>query len=123
MLKAISEVYPSTRIGVKISPNGVFGDMGSADNHEAFTYYLSRFNDYNLGYLAVMNGLAFGYHELCPVVDLEHVKKHYKGTVMANCGYTPEQAEEDVSKGLADFVAFGRPYISNPDLTERLAQG
>lgn len=116
-----SGAYPASRIGFRISPNGVFGDMGSADNVEMFTYVAREMNAYKPAYLHVMDGLGFGYHNKCRVVTTYDIRKNFDGPIMANCGLTVDIAEGLVRSGTADLVAFGRLYMSNPDLPERIA--
>ena len=94
--------------------------MGSQDNHETFTYVLSELNSYNLAYVHIMDGLAFGYHSKCKVFTLYDARKAgYTGTIIGNCGYDQAHAEGAIGTGCVDLIAFGRPYISNPDLVER----
>lgn len=119
--EAVLTVFPSHRVGVRLAPNGVFNDMGSPDYREQFTYVAEQLNQYNLGYLHVMDGLAFGFHELGEPMTLSEFRAVYDGILMGNCGYTQETAEEAVKNGHADLIAFGRPYLSNPDLVERFA--
>ena len=116
-----SGAYPANRLGFRISPNGVFGGMGSADNVEMFTYLAKEMNQYGMAYMHVMDGLGFGYHGLCPAVKCVDLKKHFDGPIMCNVGLTKEIAEGMVRSGAADLCAFGRLYISNPDLPERFA--
>lgn len=56
-------------------------------------------------------------------MTLQEFRAVFKGTLMGNCGYTLEKAEDDIRAGAADLVSFGRFYISNPDLVERFANG
>ena len=65
------------------------------------------------------DGRGFGFHELGEPMTLAEFRKVFKGPIMGNCGYTQESAQEAVGKGDADMIAFGRPFISNPDLVER----
>jgi N-ethylmaleimide reductase len=120
VLKAVLEVFPSDRVAVRLSPNGVFNDMGSPDYRELFDYVITQLDKLNLGYLHVMDGLAFGFHKLGAPYTLSDVKKNYSGILMGNCGYTAESAEIAVSSGNADLIAFGRPFITNPDLPYRI---
>lgn len=119
VVEALFQVYPSNQIGVKLSPNGTFGGMGSADNFEAFTYYAAQLNKYNLAYLHVMDGVSLGYHNLSPRVRLSHIRALFQGPIIGNVGYTQETAEGAVRTGAVDLIAFGRPFLSNPDLVER----
>lgn len=119
ILKGVLEVFPASRVGVRLSPNGAYNDMGSADFRETFGYVLEQLDSYGLGYLHVMDGLAFGFHELGEPFTLAQVKDLYSGLLMGNCGYDKESAEERISAGEAELISFGRPYLSNPDLVER----
>ncbi|TWT91175.1 alkene reductase [Neorhodopirellula pilleata] len=121
VIEACQSVYDISRIGVRISPNGAFNDMGSPDFRETFLYVAGELNQYNLAWLDVLDGLAFGFHELGEPITLTDIRKVYQGRLMANCGYDRDQAENAIANELADFVAFGRPFISNPDLVERFA--
>lgn len=115
--------FPANRIGVRISPNGAYGGMGSADNDVTFTYVAKELDKYGLAYLHVMDGLGFGFHAKCRVVRLFDIKKNFSGPVISNITLTKEIAEGIVRSGAADLVAFGRKYISNPDLAARFANG
>lgn len=121
ILQACLEIWPAQRIGVRFAPNGAFNDMGSADYRETFLYAAKAVNDLNIGYIHVMDGLAFGFHELGEPMTLKEFRAVYSGTLIGNCGYTKATAEDATTSGLADMIAFGRPYIANPDLVERFA--
>lgn len=123
IMEAVLEIWPANRVGVRLSPNGIFNDMGSPDYREAFTYYAQRLNAYGLAYLHVMDGLAFGFHELGEPMTLNEFRAVFSGPLMGNCGYTQEMAETAIAGGQADLIAIGRPFISNPDLVERFANG
>ena len=117
--QAVLEVWEPGQVGVRLSPNGVFNDMGSPDFRETFLYVAKALDQYKLAYLHVMDGLAFGFHEHGEPMTLDEFRQVYTGTLMGNCGYTHEDARERISSGQADLAAFGRPYIANPDLVER----
>ncbi len=123
VLDATMKTWSPKQVGVRISPNGIFNDMGSSDYKETFLYVAEELNKLNLGYLHIMDGLAFGFHEKGDPMTLSDFRKIYKGVIMGNCGYTKESAQDRVARGDADLVAFGRPYITNPDLPERLKNG
>jgi N-ethylmaleimide reductase len=120
VLEAVLMVFPAHRVGVRLSPNGVFNDMGSPDFREIYLYAAKELNRMNLAYLHIMDGLAFGFHGKGEPMTLAEFKSVYKGLIMGNCGYTKESAEERLSKQEADLAAFGRPFITNPDLPLRL---
>ena len=65
----MTQVYPANKVGIRFSPNGAFNDQGSDDNIEAFTYYIHELNRYKLGFLHLMDGLGFGFHNKCRYWD------------------------------------------------------
>lgn len=119
VLAAVMEVWPSERVGVRLSPNGVFNDMGSSDYRETFLYTVGELNKLQLGYVHIMDGLAFGFHEQGEPMTLSEFRACYDGVIIGNCGYSKEDAEQRLQAGVADAVAIGRPFITNPDLVER----
>ena len=123
ILAAIVSVLAPERVGVHIAPNGNFNDMGSPDYRENFLYVAKRLNRYGLAYLHVVDGLAFGFHELGAPMTLQEFRQVFDGPLMGNCGYTRETARAAVERNHADLISFGRPFISNPDLAERFAHG
>ncbi len=123
VVQVVSEVWTASRVGVRLSPNGVYNDMGSPDYREQFTFVASQLDRFGLAYLHVMDGLAFGYHELGEPMTLDEFRQVFQGSLIGNCGYTQEIAEKAIAEGRADMIAFGRPFISNPDLVERFANG
>lgn len=123
VVTAVTAVVPANRVGVRLSPNGVFNDQGSPDFREAFPYFASQLDSFGLAYLHVMDGLAFGFHKLGEPLTLKDFRAVFKGPLMANCGYTAESGEAAIASGPADLVSYGRPWISNPDLPRRFADG
>ena len=119
VVDAVTSVWSSKQVGVRLAPNGVFNDMGSPDYREQFTHVAEQLDCYRLGYMHVMDGLAFGFHELGEAMTLAEFRKHFAGPLMGNCGYDQPSAEAAINQDEADLIAFGRPYISNPDLVER----
>ena len=121
VVRAVSDVWPANRVAVRLSPNGAFNDMGSPDFREQFTYVAEQLDPFGLAYLHVMDGLAFGFHELGEPMTLAEIRKVFSGPLIGNCGYTRETAEKAVARDPAVMIAFGRPFISNPDLVARFA--
>ena len=123
IVAATLTVWPANRVGVRLSPNGNFNDMGAPDFRETFTYAAGQLTAIGLGYLHVVDGLAFGFHEQGQPMTLAEFRALFAGPLMGNCGYTQDTAEAAIASGHADLIAFGRPYLSNPDLVERFANG
>jgi N-ethylmaleimide reductase len=123
VVEAVSAEWPAGRVGVRLSPNGDFNDMGSPDFREQFLSVATMLDRRGLAYLHVVDGLKFGFHKLGEPLTLAEFRRVFQGPLMGNCGYTFESAEQAVTDGTADLIAFGRPFISNPDLVERFRHG
>jgi len=119
VVDAVKTVWPADRIGVRIGPNGAYGGVGSADNPEMFTYVLEQLSHHGLSYLAIQDGLGFGFTDKCRLMTVFDAKRAFKGVVMGNVSYTRDTAEGAIRSGSADFVGFGRLYMANPDLAVR----
>ena len=114
--------FPASRIGFRFSPNGSFGGMGSEDhNAEAFIHFAKVMNELKPAYMHVMDGLGFGFHEKCSALTCADFRKVFDSPIMANVGLTKEVAEGMLRSGAADLMCFGRLFMSNPDLPERIA--
>ena len=123
VVQAVTEEWPKQRVGIRLSPNGVYNGMGSPDFRQQFDHALGELNKFDLAYVHLMDGLGFGFHKLGDPFTLQDARKLYKGILIGNCGYTQETAEAAISAGHADMIAFGRPFISNPDLVNRFQKG
>jgi N-ethylmaleimide reductase len=123
IVTAVSSVWTSGRVGVHLSPNGQFNDMGSPDFRETFLFVAKELDQHKIAYLHVVDGLAFGFHGLGPAMTLKEFREVFRGPLMGNSGYTQKTAEAAIRAGHADLISFGRPFISNPDLVERFANG
>ena len=114
----IASGFPANRIGYKFSPNGTYGGMGSPDNYDSFMTLAKMLNKYNMAYLHIQDGLGFGYHGH-KIVTAHDVRTVFDGPIICNVGLTRDTAEGLIRSGACDAAAFGRLYISNPDLVER----
>jgi 2,4-dienoyl-CoA reductase-like NADH-dependent reductase (Old Yellow Enzyme family) len=123
VVEAVAAEWPAHRVGVRLSPNGLFNDMGSPDYREQFLRAAELLDRHALSYLHVVDGLAFGFHSLGTPMTLPEFRGVFHGPLVAACGYTLEAAEAAIDSGAADLVAFGRPYLANPDLVERFRHG
>lgn len=119
VVEAVIGVYPAAKVGIRLSPNGAYNDMGSPSNADDFAYYVKELNQYGLGFLHIMDGLGFGFHGKCRPFQLVDAKRVYDHPIIANVGYTRDSAENTLRVGAADMIAFGRPFLSNPDLVYR----
>jgi 2,4-dienoyl-CoA reductase-like NADH-dependent reductase (Old Yellow Enzyme family) len=123
VVDAVQTVWPADRVGVRLSPNGVFNDMGDSQSRQLFLYVAGALSQKGLAYLHVMDGLGFGFHGIGDPLTMAEIRAVYPGTLICNVGYTQQEAEARVAAGDTDLVAFGRPFITNPDLVARLQHG
>ena len=111
------------RVGMRISPYGVFGEMGAFEGIEETYRELARVMDeIGLAYLHLVDHSGLG---TPPVPDSmkQMLRKTFTNTFILSGNYTAQRAEADLAAGKGDLVAFGRPFISNPDLVERFRKG
>ncbi len=120
ILAALTSVFPATRVGVRFSPFSNFGDMSDSNPMATFSAAIERANDAGLGYVHMIEGDTGASRSLPAGADLGVLRKLVKGAYLANNIYDRESAIEAVDTGAADLVAFGRLFIANPDLVERL---
>lgn len=126
VLDAVKEVIPEEKIGARFNPslNGVFGMTMDEDTIPTFEYIIKKLNDYNLAYIHLsepftdVSDIPYAVTEIA-----KHFRPLYNGTLMINGGFDQESGNAVIASGNADLVAYGKPYISNPDLVERFEQG
>ncbi len=116
------------KVGIRLSPVTPANDIEDADPQPLFDYVVRQLAGLNLAYLHVIEGATGGPREVeGRPFDYAALKAAYreaggKGAWMVNNGYDKASAEQAIADG-ADLVAFGRPYIANPDLVRRLKEG
>lgn len=122
VLDAIKEVIPEEKIGARFNPslNGIFGMTMDEDTIPTFEYIIKKLNDYNLAYIHLSEPFTDVSDISYAVTDIaKHFRPLYNGTLMINSAFDKETGNKIVEEGYADLVAFGKPFISNPDLVER----
>jgi N-ethylmaleimide reductase len=123
VLDAILGEWPADRIGVRISPVSPVNDMGDSDPEPVFTRAVALMNDRRICYLHVVEGDSSGAREVPGAFDLQKLRRQFSGIYIANNAYDRDTAEEAIIGGRADMVSFGRAFIANPDLVDRLRRG
>jgi N-ethylmaleimide reductase len=119
VISAITEVWDSNRVGVRLSPGGTFNDMCDSHPQQTFGYVVKRLATLNLAYLHLVEpSPPQGEHPM-PDLSARYFRPLYPGTLVVAGGYTHEKADAVLQEGLADLVAFGQLFIANPDLPER----
>lgn len=113
---AAISVWGADRVGVHLSPQGESHDMNDANPLETFSYVARELGRRKIAFLFVRE--AHDGREIGP-----RLKSEFGGVLIANEGFTKETAENVISSGKADAVAWGRWFIANPDLPRRLIEG
>jgi N-ethylmaleimide reductase len=120
VLEAVSSVWGSDRVGLRISLLNSYNSMIDSDPVGLATFLATRLNDFKLAYLHAMRGDFFG---LQKGDALTPIRANYKGVLVANMGYAPAEAADAVAAGKIDAVAFGTGFLANPDLPARIKAG
>lgn len=117
---ALVDVWGGARVGVRISPIGHAYGAWDSNPEPLFTRVVERLNDLNVGWLDLVEGDTGVSRTAEPSFDLQNLRRLFRGATIANNLYDRELALEARRTGRADLIAFGAPFIANPDLVERL---
>ena len=125
--RALISVWGSKRVAVRLGPSGAWGDMSDSNPEALFTYVAQQLSTLDLAYLHLIEPRVLGNvdddsKDPAPVAA-QLMRQHYKGLIIAAGGFKGDTAEAILQAGDADLVAFGRDFIANPDLPERLRNG
>ncbi len=113
----------SNKVGIRLSPNGNYKDVFDSDPVALYDYLINKLNDFKLAYLHIMESYsplvpAEKYKKYLKVVT-PHYRKIYKGKLITNVNFDYDSGNKIIKEGNADMVAFGKAFISNPDLVEK----
>jgi N-ethylmaleimide reductase len=124
--EAIASVFGADRTAVRIGPNGRWNGMGDSDPRALFDHVARQLNRFGLAYLHIIEprvkGNVLVAEGEAPAAS-QHLRTIFHGRIIAAGGFEPDTAAAIVEKGDADLVAFGRYFVSNPDLPDRIRQG
>ncbi len=120
--QAVSAEIGADRTGIRISPVTPANDISDSNPQPLFDHIVDELAKLKLVYLHVVEGATGGPRDIAPF-DYGSLRRRFSGAYIANNGYTPELAEETLAANKADLIAFGKPFIANPDLVERLKRG
>ena len=115
---AILSIWDRGRVGIRLAPVSPFNDILDSDPAKIFFYLVDKLSARGLSYIHVIEGATGGPRDIAPF-DYLALRKAFSGAYIANNGYTRELAIETLAAGRADLIAFGKLFISNPDLVER----
>lgn len=111
------------KTGIRLSPYGVFNDVkGFEETESEYSYLAEKLYTLGLVYMHLVDHSSMG----APIVNpstIQKIRRNFKNTLILSGGYDKERAEKDLQSGTGDLIAFGRPFLSNPDLVSRLEKG
>ena len=122
IINAIKVFMPENKIGVRLNPSlhGIFGMEADEETIPTFEYIVKKLNDYDLAYLHLSEPFNDVSEKDFLVSNIaEHFRPLYKGNLMINAGFDQDSGNKVIEEGHADMVAFGKLFISNPDLPVR----
>ncbi|MBM9499965.1 alkene reductase [Leptospira sp. 201903071] len=118
--RAVVDAIGKDKVGIRVSPYGVFNDMGAFEGIEEQYEILSKeLNSIGLVYVHIVNHSSMGAPEV-PESVIQKIRKEYKNTLILSGGYDKKRAQSDLEDGKCELVAFGKPFIANPDFVIRL---
>ncbi len=121
--KGCADAIGKDRVAIRLSPYGAFNDMAVYPEIEETYEYLTReLNKIGLVYVHLVDHSSMGAPEV-PRRIKEIIRLEFKNTLILSGGYGLESAEKELENGIADLVAFGKPFLNNPDFVERLRNG
>ena len=119
VIEAAIEVIGKDKIGLRLSPYGVASDMPHyPEISDTYKYLTEKLNSMGILYIHLVDHSGMGAPEV-PLEIKRAIRKRFEHTLILSGGYTMERAERDLESGLANLIAFGRPFINNPDLVKR----
>lgn len=116
ILDAVCAVWPARRIGVRLSPENGFNSMNDSDPQTHFGYFIEQLSPRGLAYAHVLEGDMLSHTR---ELDYSALRAKFSGTYIANNRYDLVRARAAVHNGAADLIAFGVPFLANPDLVRR----
>ena len=123
VIKGSIEAIGKERIGIRLSPYGIASDMPHYPEIDKTYQYLSeKLNELQILYIHIVDHSSMGAPQV-PIEIKQDIRKRFHGTIILAGGYTVESAEKELQGGLANLIAFGRPFINNPDFVERFVNG
>jgi len=116
VIAAVLSVWDSSRVGIRLSPENSFNSISDSNPQTHFGYFISQLNTRNLAYLHILEGdMVTASRKL----DYRTLRDTFHGLYIANCGYDKDHADASIKNGESDLVAFGVPFLANPDLVYR----
>jgi N-ethylmaleimide reductase len=120
VVEVVCRAWEPSRVGVQLSPTSPLGGMNDSTPAETFCVVTELLDRFGLAYLHVFEPIAPG-SSAARITPL--IRARFQGALIANGGYARDTADAAIARNEADLISFGRPFIANPDLPERFAEG
>jgi len=114
---AVANAIGNEKVGIRFSPFSKLGDLAPYDEYETtntYAWLAQKLDELQIAYIHVAVNASI------PEKTFQAIRENFSGTIILSNGLTPETGEEAIHKGFADLVAFGRPFLSNPDFVQRI---
>jgi N-ethylmaleimide reductase len=132
VLKAVTSAASKQRVGLRLSPFNPYGECTDPEEFATFDYVIKRLSaEYkDLAYLHVLDGRPYTKFQVPPATNHEKFgsvaptfRKTYQGNFIVSGGFNQETGEQLIQENLGDCIAYGRPFLANPDLVRRFKEG
>ncbi len=120
VVEAVGRAIGMDKVAIRLSPYGVNGSMVPyPEINDTYSYLATHLDRLGILYIHLVDHSAMGAPEV-PLAIKQTIREKLSNTLILAGGYSKETAERDLQSGLADLIAFGKPFINNPDLVERM---
>lgn len=123
IVRELIDVWGPDRVGVRLSPSGTFNEMKDSNPMETFGYVVGELDRLGIVYVHLVEGNEDDIRHGGSIVPTERLRPLFRRTLIVNGGYDRERADAVIGNGLADLVSFGKAFLANPDLPQRLKFG
>lgn len=121
--QAVTEIWGSDQVGIRLSPTGTFNSMTESDPMGLYSHLIEQLNPFKLAYIHLVERFGSSKEDDTHNFDFASLRHLFNGAYIANGGYTGVSAEQSLKDDESDFIAFGVPFIANPDLPKRIKNG
>jgi N-ethylmaleimide reductase len=120
LAEEISKAIGKEKVGIRVSPYGAASDMKPyTEIDETYTYLAKELGKIGVAYIHIVDHSSMGAPKV-PASIKQTIREQFGGTIILAGGYNKQSAEADLQHGKSDLIAFGKPFINNPDLVSRL---
>lgn len=123
VVEAVCKVWSSDRVGIRLAPTSHANDIADSHPMETFIYLVTQLNQFHIAYIHCVEGETIGPRDIPADFSFKKLRDTFNGFYIANNGYDLNLAVQARKENLADLICFGRLYLANPDLVERLKLG